>query len=198
MNKIVTYLSIFGAGCIVGMLGTKSYFEKKERSRADAEIESMKKYISKHAEATGKSNDNNESVKFEFDSSLNERSSLELDVSPEKREFYRTRYYTLSEDLAEKEHPEEDDVKQYQIDIDTFDEVDGYRKEEYSYYVEDGTLVDANDNILVIGDTISVDNMDAFENSTDDIWYIRNEGIKTDFEITKVYSSYSMLIGDDY
>ena len=41
MNKLVTYLSFFGAGCALGVLGTKTYFAKKYKDISDAEIESV-------------------------------------------------------------------------------------------------------------------------------------------------------------
>ena len=102
-------------------------------------------------------------------------------------------------DPSEAESPREEDFKQFEIDIEDFDNVhDGYAKVEYAYYMDDGTLVDAEDNVVVIGDTISTENIDAFERSDEDIWYIRNVGLKTDYEITKVYGNYGSILGDEY
>ena len=198
MKKLVTYLSIFGAGCALGVLGTRAYFNKKYKEISDIEIESMRKVLAKHAEKTEEKSTEKKEAIFP----VTEQTSISLDMSPEKAEFYRTRYNTMSSDVldpSEEESPREDDFEQYEIDIDEFDKVhDGYSKVEYAYYMEDGTLVDDADNVIVIGDTISADNIDAFERSDEDVWYIRNVGLKTDYEITKVYGNYGNIIGDDY
>ena len=196
MKKFVTYLSIFGAGCAIGVFGTRAYFAKKYKEIADSEIESMKQVISKHSDKEEKPKDKDAIFP------VTEETSISIDMSPEKAEFYRTRYNTMSSDVldpSEAEKPEEKDANQYEIDVEDFDKVhDGYEKEEYAYYMDDGTLVDSADNVVVIGDTISSDYIDAFERSDDDVWYIRNAGLKTDYEITKVYGNYGSILGDDY
>lgn len=198
MKQLVTYLSIFGAGCAIGVLGTRTYFAKKYKEISDSEIESMKRVLAKREEKTEANNKEKKEAIFP----VTEQMSISIDMSPEKAEFYRTRYNTMSSDVldpSETESPREDDFEQYEIDIDEFDKVhDGYSKVEYAYYMDDGTLVDDADNVIVIGDTISAENIDAFERSDEDVWYIRNVGLKTDYEITKVYGNYGNIIGDEY
>lgn len=196
MKSVIFNVLAFSCGAAVGILGTRAYFKRKYQEIADSEIESMKKFYEKHTEKEEKEPENDKKLEFP----VTEKTSLSLDVSPEKADFYRTRYYTLSNDLAESENPREsaENNAQYQIDVDEFDLVNGYSKEEYAYYMEDGTLVDSHDNVIIIGDTVSIDNIDSFEKAAEDVWFIRNERLKTDFELTKVYASYGDIVGDEY
>ena len=114
-------------------------------------------------------------------------------------------YHTFSSDAAIKEHPrEEDTIKPYFIDIDDFDEPTlGYAKKELQYYMDDGTLVDERENmdedgqIVSIIDTVGVANLESFENSLESCCYIRNEQLKEDYEISKVFGSFRELLGED-
>jgi hypothetical protein len=116
-------------------------------------------------------------------------------------------YHTFSKpsDLADREHPrEEDTVQPYFIDIDDFDEPTlGYAKKELQYYMDDGTLVDESENtdeegaVISIVDTVGAANLESFENSLESCCYIRNERLKEDYEISKIFGSYRMLLGDD-
>ncbi len=182
-----SYVCAFGAGVGIGVLCTKGYFEKRESERADAEIYSMKEAMKKAAP-----------VKEEAKPAT--RESKHEDI-PSFREYHT---FSKNDDIrAESEHPKEDDdhKKPYFIDIDDFDEPTlGYAKKELLYYMDDGTLVDESENIdeegqvLSIVDTVGAANLESFENSLESCCYIRNECLKEDYEISKVFGSYSALI----
>ena len=182
-----SYVCALGAGVGIGVLCTKEYFEKRESERADAEIYSMKEAMKKAAP-----------VKEEAKPAT--RESKHEDI-PSFREYHT---FSKADDIrAESEHPKEDDdhKKPYFIDIDDFDEPTlGYAKKELLYYMDDGTLVDESENIdeegqvLSIVDTVGAANLESFENSLESCCYIRNEGLKEDYEISKVFGSYSALI----
>ncbi len=204
MSKGLTFLSyigVMGVGVAIGVLGTRSYFEKQESERADREIESMKMAI----RTTEKMNDtpNTNSATTTAAVTL---SKMVNDIN-ESMERVATAYHTFSSDrdLKNADHPrEEDTVKPYFIDIDDFDEPTlGYAKKELQYYMDDGTLVDESDNtddegaVVSIVDTVGTTNLESFENSLESCCYIRNERLKEDYEISKVFGSYSELLGDD-
>lgn len=212
MKQLVTYLSLFGGGCVLGVFATKTYFERKYKDISDAEIESVKEVYRRKTIALN-AEEQKEEVRESVTTGKDTKqvgSVLFKNMTPENMQSMAFKYHTISSDIPEGEHPIEEDYKPYMIDVDTFDEVnDGYSKHEYIYYIEDGTLTDASieaavpqtdieEEIINAADTVGIDNLEVFENSDEEVCYIRNESSKSDYEITKVFSSYSAIVGDDY
>ena len=199
---LLSYIGVLGVGVAIGALSTRSYFEKQESDRADREIESMKMAIR-----------NTEKMNYTSESDATTTSTITIsemvkDINRQMDERAKaTEYHTFSapSDIATSDHPrEEDTIKPYFIDIDDFDEPTlGYAKKELQYYMDDGTLVDESENtdedgaVVSIVDTVGTANLESFENSLESCCYIRNERLKEDYEISKVFSSYSELLGDD-
>lgn len=196
---LLSYICAIGVGVGLGVISTRSYFEKRESERADREIESMKMAIR-----------NTERANSEAKPAKNDISKSKVVVSDMVRKIdesmeMQKQYHTFSSDVAAKEHPrEEDTIKPYFIDIDDFDEPTlGYAKKELQYYMDDGTLVDESENmdeecqIISIVDTVGVANLESFENSLESCCYIRNEQLKEDYEISKVFGSFRELLGED-
>ena len=205
MKQIVTYLSLFGAGLALGVLGTKTYFERKYKKIADDEIESVKEVFKRktvsivEADATAQ---RVETPNVDPDFGIEKvpvGGGLFMNMVPEHMKEMQINYNTVSNDIVEGEHPIEGNYRPYIIDIDTFDETaDGYSKVELSYYMGDSTLVDSEEEIVSTADTIGVDNLELFEQLDSDILYVRNESLGADYEVTKVLSSYSQIVGDNY
>lgn len=192
MNKavsVITYIGTLGAGIAIGVLSSRTYFEKRESARADREIDSMKESIRKL---------------YIKEEEKEPKCVTKLAKTHDDIPSYRE-YHTLSEPAdildrrAELEHPREEEKKKpYFIDIDDFDSVTlGYAKKELSYYMDDGTLVDDEENVLSIIDTVGGSNLESFENSLESSCYIRNEVLKEDYEISKVFGSYGSIMGDE-
>lgn len=189
--SILSYIGTLGAGIAIGVLCSRTYFEKRESERADREIKSMQESVRR--------------IYKKEESTTEDPSHEESDKRGDDIPSYRA-YYTGSavddilERRAEMEHPRDDGekVKPYFIDIDDFDDATvGYAKKELSYYVDDGTLVDEEENILSIIDTVGGSNIESFENSLESSCYIRNESLKEDYEISKVFGSYGSIMGED-
>jgi hypothetical protein len=207
MKQIVTYLSLFGAGLALGVLGTKTYFERKYKKIADDEIESVKEVFKRktvsivEADATAKRVET-PNVDPDFGIEIEKvpvGGGLFMNMVPEHMKEMQIKYNTLSNDIVEGEHPIEGNYRPYIIDVDTFDETaDGYSKVELSYYMGDSTLVDSEEEIVSTADTIGIDNLELFEHLDEDVFYVRNESLGADYEVTKVLSSYSQIVGDDY
>ena len=200
MKKLFTlfsYIGTLGVGAGLGVLCTKSYFEKRESERADSEIESMKRAMRKTEEKKEPEKKTEKDEQTIFVSGMI--------TKPETSEAFQYHTFSASTDIATKDHPREEDIiKPYFIDIDDFDEPTlGYAKKELQYYMDDGTLVDEGENtddegaVVSIVDTVGTANLESFENSLESCCYIRNEQLKEDYEISKVFGSYSMLLGDD-
>ena len=190
--SILSYIGTLGVGIAIGVLCSRAYFEKRESERADREINSMKDSMRKAYIKEEKS---------EKESEPEVSNAIRHDDIPSFREYHTfSNPDDILERRAEMEHPRDDDekVKPYFIDIDDFDSVTlGYGKKELSYYMDDGTLVDEEENILSIVDTVGSTNLESFENSLESCCYIRNEALKEDYEISKVFGSYSSMLGED-
>lgn len=193
---LLSYIGTLGAGIGIGVLCTKSYFEKRESERADSEIESMKKTMRRIEDK----NDENSDI---LEPKIVVSNMIQKDDAVNSLQQYHT--FSTAKNVAEGEHPREEDViKPYFIDIDDFDRpMLGYAKKELQYYMDDGTLVDEGENVdddgqvISIVDTVGAANLESFENSLESCCYIRNEQLKEDYEISKVFGSYRMLLGDD-
>lgn len=193
MTKVVsflTYIGTLGVGVGIGVLCSRKYFAKRESERADKEIESMKESMRKTY------------IKEET-SPVRNTEEKHSDI-PSFREYHT--YSEATDIRAEAEHPRDDsgDKKPYFIDIDDFDSVTlGYAKKELQYYMDDGTLVDESENmdeegqIVSIIDTVGLANLESFENSLESSCYIRNEALKEDYEISKVFGSFGSMMGDE-
>lgn len=189
----LSYIGTLGVGVGIGVLCSRAYFEKKASERADLEIESMKEALRKNYISEEKPNEEPSVVGNGY-----------LVGKTEISEAFQYHTFSKPEDIrAESEHPKDDDgpKKPYFIDIDDFDEPTlGYAKKELLYYMDDGTLVDESENIdeegqvISIVDTVGVANLESFENSLESCCYIRNECLKEDYEISKVFGSYGALI----
>lgn len=197
---LLSYICVLGAGIGLGVLSTRSYFETQASERADREIESMKMAI----RTTERMNSDGDKP---IRNDISKRAVVVSDMIRKVDESMemQKQYHTFSADVATKDHPrEEDTIKPYFIDIDDFDEPTlGYAKKELQYYIDDGTLVDESENmdeecqVVSIVDTVGVANLESFENSLESCCYIRNEQLKEDYEISKVFGSFRELLGDD-
>ena len=201
MKKLVTYLSIFGAGCALGVLGTKTYFERKYKDIAEEEIESVKEVFKRKTIALEGAEKKEEIVSDIVGNVKGVQpvgAGLFMDMTPEHMKDMQIKYNKVSDDFKE-ESPIEGDYKPYLIDIDDFDATgDGYSKHQYAYYIDDATLVSDEDEVINSSDIVGLDTLELFENLEDEVCYVRNEARKEDYEITKVFSSYSEVVGDEY
>ena len=196
----LSYIGVMGVGVGIGVLSTRSYFKKMYSDIADSEIESMAKVLRDY-----KNPEKDSGSDFDETVSIGPISYGRIHDVPS----YSTSYSTFSDDVdkAETESPREDDTKKpYFIDIDDFDEATlGYAKKELVYYMDDGTLLEENHDpdlddeegiIVSIVDTVGADNLEKFENSLESCCYIRNETLKEDYEISKIFASYGAIMGE--
>ena len=78
----------------------------------------------------------------------------------------------------------------YVISPDEFGELDDYNRISLTYY-SDGTLEDEERDIVSdVDDLIGEESLTHFGEYEDDSVFVRNEYLKTDFEILKDYRSY--------
>lgn len=195
MSKSITFLSVLGAlgvGGVIGVLSTKTYFEEKYRKIADDEINSVI--------AEFKSNNSEKTEKKE---SKPHKDGEDLADYTERIRDYSS-IFSERVDKAELLNPTEEDViKPYLISIDDFDEATpGYAKRQLLYYMDDGMLVDAEvvssmeeENVVDVSATVGNKLLDEFDDSLESSCYIRNESVKEDYEVSKVFGAYGELLG---
>ncbi len=70
-----------------------------------------------------------------------------------------------------------------------------FDKIEAELYLGDNALVDENEELLNINDTIGYDILEQFLEGNDDVIYIRNANLSTDYLITKVGGEYHSIMG---
>ena len=69
-------------------------------------------------------------------------------------------------------------------------EYECYEKMTLYYYVDDGTLVTEDDEIIVDIDTVVGNLLDEFKSNEEELIYIRNYFLETDYEVYKIFSSF--------
>lgn len=186
--NVLSKVFIFAAGAALGSAVTWKFVETKYKKIADEEIASVKEVFGRgHREEVNPVDDAadiSEEGKDE-DKEKYEPSEEELD---ELKEKISTNGYT---NYSTKKEKEEDDMSEpYVISPDEFSENNEYETESLTYY-SDGVLTDEYDNpIEDIERLVGSDALTHFGEYEDDSVFVRNDDLKTDFEILKDYARY--------
>ena len=94
--------------------------------------------------------------------------------------------YAERQDKKEKKGVEPvEDERPYVISPDEFGEKDGYENVTLTYYA-DGVLTDYFDNVISnVDEVVGFDSLDRFGEYEDDVVFVRNEKMETDYEILR-------------
>lgn len=163
-------LFIFAAGAAIGSVVTWKLVKTKYEQIANEEIKEVKDYYYGLADK-----------KDEFDAD----EDFECDDSEEEQDYNdildSNGYRNYSN---KKEKKEEDDLdKPYVISPEEFDDNEDYETVSLTYY-SDGVLTDERDNIIEdIEGTVGEDSLTHFGEYEDDSVFVRNDLLKTDYEI---------------
>lgn len=198
MKQVLISVGIFSAGVGLGVLATRTYFEKKYQQMADEEIESFRQYVER---AKKKIEDNNE--KLETSGYLET-----LETYPTNPSLYTT---TTATSISYNEHysKEEEKVNEaktlspveeevYEISPDDFAYDTDYDKVTLNLYTEDGVLIYEEGEEMVDESIIGSENIDDFSNTPFAQTYLRDPKNKIDYEIIKVDGSYHELIAGNF
>lgn len=196
---------IFSCGVAVGAVAMFFSLRDRYQDEINKETEELRAYyknkhndISKETEDVGDEEQNLPKETADY---------MDSDKRKEMEEAY--------ERLRQVEHPEEDEPEQDKayfegealskeaqrnskpriIKKDSFDEYPHHDKQTLFYYTEDDTLTTEEDQIVddvegLIGDALT---KYGFKNNNDEFVYVRNCGINTDFEIEKIFGSFSRM-----
>lgn len=173
MSSTLSNVIIFTTGAAIGALVSWKLLETRYKQIADEEIESVKAAYSRKDE---------EVKPKEFE--------------PEKFEpkTFKPEYSNLVKVLYAGEGAQK---KPYVIMPEEFGDLDGYEAESLTYYA-DGVLTDNRDEpIEDVENTVGNDFKSHFGEYEDDSVFIRNENLKTDYEILAVSMNYSDSVNND-
>lgn len=173
MNKAINIIMLT-VGFIFGAAVTRGYFKKKFENLARKEIDSVKDVYSQKSKSTVS------------------------DSAEEKARAARDKpsvvdYVNKAQTLGYTNYSDSDLIKAapYRISPDVFGELDSYDRISLTYY-SDGVLADENDAVVENADDIvGHDFFNGFGEYEDDSVYVRNDSLKTDYEILADQRRYS-------
>lgn len=172
MNNTKIILA-FLSGSIIGSFITWRYLKDKYETIAQNEIDSVKKVFSERR--------NTESQKRHDEEYVVDESDKESDYQSILRE---EGYAGNGKEETPVETP-------YVISPEEFGEFDGYEKISLTYYADD-VLVDENDEIVDNVDAVvGEESLTHFGEYEDDSVFVRNDSLKSDYEILLDYRKYS-------
>ena len=201
MDSTLKGVLIFVLGAAAGSLATWKLIEKKYKDIAQEEIDSVKDTFSKMKknEYPDKLEDYPDFEEFDdsddsYDSDEEPKSEQKIDRNnkPDIVEYAKILSETGYTNYAERQDKKEkkgvepvEDERPYVISPDEFGEKDGYENVTLTYYA-DGVLTDYFDNVISnVDEVVGFDSLDHFGEYEDDVVFVRNEKMETDYEILR-------------
>ena len=199
MNSTLKGVLIFVLGAAAGSLATWKLIEKKYKDIAQEEIDSVKDTFSKMKknEYPDKLEDYPDFEEFDdsddsYDEEPKSEQKIDRNNKPDIVEYAKIlsevgyTNYAERQDKKEKKGVEPvEDERPYVISPDEFGEKDGYENVTLTYYA-DGVLTDYFDNVISnVDEVVGFDSLDHFGEYEDDVVFVRNEKMETDYEILR-------------
>lgn len=163
-------LVCFGIGTAVGCVGTYMLLKSRYDAMVKEADEAAMEFIKKH-------NKGEEEV---------EHGKKEESVEKEMKNYNKIRQ-TIIDDGNKL-----DNNKPYQISEQEFVEDDeDFDKVSLEYYTEGEGLYEGSEYIPNVDDVVGEDNLALLHGIEDDVIYVRNEDLKTDYEVSKIVGKYT-------
>lgn len=182
--KLINVL-VFAVGAAIGSAVTYKVVKTQYDRIIQEEIESVKEAFANNPALT----DNDEGTKGEVDGQINlaEYKSLNEELEGNKKEYAKiVENYTTEKGGSETMAKGPCVISPYD-----FGEIEGYGMVELTYYA-DGTLEDEDYNIVTnVDGLIGSDALYTFGEYEEDAVFVRNEQLRTDFQILKDYRTYA-------
>ena len=199
MNSKITNVLMFAAGAAIGSAVTWKLLKTKYDRLIQEEIDSVKEAFSDRFDDT--SDDETEEDEEEEERSETFRNNLsrledlldedeDQDFTDDEKEEYESIASNYSSEKGGVEEMYGTAKPPYVISPYDFGELDDYNQIELTYYL-DGILEDEEYNIITDADElIGPDALTTFGEYEDDSVFVRNERLRTDFQILKDYRTY--------
>ena len=194
MNKMSTNMFIFAVGAAIGSAVAWLYAKKYYERIANEEIESMKEWVARRVKDQDEEKEEESEPSIQSPYTPSTKPDL-MDYASKVKDLGYVDYSRRTEEKKEAEDEEEvDDTDDYiyVIKPEIFGEED-YEEVSLTYYA-DGVLTDEQDNpIEDVAGMVGADYASHFGEYEDDSVFIRNDRLRTDFEILADQRKYSNL-----
>lgn len=193
MNKSVLHkFLLFAAGATVGSLVTWKLMGEKYKQMADQEIESMREYYKEKYE------DNYEQLTLDdVLDETEEESEIDEEAVEECENVISSLGYVNYADMTKPNEEVDDVAMPYVISPEDFTEIPEYKAISLTYF-SDGVLTDNQYTpVEDVDDVVGLDSLDHIGDYEDDAVHVRNDRLKTDFEIILDPRKYSDFINND-
>ena len=127
---------------------------------------------------------------------MNDRITIhkdDVDLS-EKEENLIAKYAEESEPTGEENISPNDDVIEF-IDDSEFASMNGYEKVNLVLYEDDVLANEMSDDIVLVEDTVGQQAIDDFKHYNPEAFYVRNNQLMTEYEITRDHRTYEEVTG---
>lgn len=185
MNKdILSKVCIFAVGAAIGSAVTWKLIDTKYSKRVDQELKEIEEYY-----------ENNYTPKIvPYSGPASSEEEVQMEAAKEEYKTIVANNYSGKKGGSESM---EIGTAPYVIPPDEYDMEDDYDAETLTYYT-DGVLADDNDKIIEdVANIVGNDFASHFGEYEDDTVFIRNERLKTDYEICMDYRPYKDVVGSD-
>ena len=205
MNCRFTNVLMFAAGAAIGSAVTWKVIKTKYEKIAQEEIDSVKEAFADRLTNLQEQVDDystaDEAEEWQDRCRKVDWSDLEdLDEEEEEPDDNLNDYARLIDKYTNEKGGVDDMAKEpYVISPYDFGELDGYNQFELTYYA-DGTLEDDEYNIITdVDELIGAGSLLTFGEYEDDAVFVRNERLRSDFQILKDYRTYEQArcVGPD-
>ena len=199
MNCKFTNVLVFAVGAAIGSAVTYAVMKPKYERMIQEEVDAFKNdFVECMTEMQAASEEESEEEDEARPSQINwdeleDLDEEEFDPEDEALEEYAelVKQYTNEEGgaVTVAKNP-------YVISPFDFGEIDGYSRISLTYYA-DGVLEDDDQEVVTdIDELIGVGSLNTFGEYEDDSVFVRNERLRTDFEILKDYRTYAEATGN--
>lgn len=197
MGDSVKNFMIFAAGAAIGSAVTWNFVKAKYEQIANEEIASVKDTYAKKLEEIRDREIENELGEDDEDDFYEEDTDEEEFSEGDMENYYDA--------VREYEHNDYDNSAQNELEVDKpyvispeeFGEFDNYEQISLTYY-DDGYLADDMDDLVEdVEDIIGWELLNHIGEYEEDAIHIRNDSLKTDYEILRVMDRYSDISRDN-
>ena len=183
---------IFIGGAVTGSLVSWYFTKKKYETLAENEIAKMREgYRKKNKELAERAR-----IKPNISEVVNDRITIhqeDVDLD-EKEENLVAKYAEESEPTGEENISPNDDVIEF-IDDGEFASMNGYEKVNLVLYEDDVLANEMSDDIVLVEDTVGQQAIDDFKHYNPEAFYVRNNQLMTEYEITRDHRTYEEVTG---
>ena len=183
---------IFIGGDVTGSLVSWYFTKKKYETLAENEIAKMREgYRQKNKELAERAR-----IKPDISEVVKDQITIrqdDVDLS-EKEENLIAKYAEESEPTGEENISPNDDVIEF-IDDSEFASMNGYEKVNLVLYEDDVLANEMSDDIVLVEDTVGQQAIDDFKHYNPEAFYVRNNQLMTEYEITRDHRTYEEVTG---